>query len=77
MIWRSYPTVTGGNGMKEMKAASPCKDCKIRYVACHDNCMVYKKWKDARPSESFEEHFKRLDGGKNIVTRKHGKMMEV
>lgn len=25
---------------------SPCKDCKDRYLACHDYCDRYKKWKD-------------------------------
>ena len=23
----------------------PCKDCKERYIACHDSCDRYKEWK--------------------------------
>ena len=24
---------------------SPCKDCKERHMACHDNCQKYLDWK--------------------------------
>ena len=24
---------------------SPCKDCKDRYIGCHDKCVLYAEWK--------------------------------
>ncbi len=27
---------------------SPCKDCKERYPACHDECIYYATWKTER-----------------------------
>jgi len=29
-----------------MNEISPCKGCTDRYVACHDTCEAYMKWRE-------------------------------
>ena len=37
---------------------SPCKGCEDRYLACHDYCDRYKKWKkyveETKMKQSFD-----------------------
>lgn len=31
---------------------APCKDCKMRYVGCHSECLKYINWKQRREIEN-------------------------
>lgn len=45
----------------KLRINSPCKDCKSRYIGCHDECVNYKKYvnkKEEINEISFKERCK-------------------
>lgn len=42
-----------------MKIA-PCKDCKERYVGCHDHCNKYQSWHKEREEMKYHERINKV-----------------
>ena len=38
--------MTKANEIKITLTVTPCKNCKKRYLACHDDCEIYAKWQE-------------------------------
>lgn len=40
----------------------PCKDCKDRYMNCHDHCDKYQEWKEWKNKSNEYERANRRKG---------------
>lgn len=54
-----------------MKELSPCANCDERYTACHDQCELYRTWKDKVDAKrSARQEFLKKESESKVIWSK-------